>query len=1239
MSRHCHGHGPGISDVKREREVLLFYGASFQSIPSLNEQGPRAANHVAHPSPDSTLTALGQLTAVRLGAQRAMISLIDDRQQHVLAEATCNLSLRSKTTVDVNDALLLGNVSIPRTWGVCESVLDLDSGESAVIINDLTQNDDTAHRVIVRDFPEMRFYAGAPLLSSSGATLGTVCIFDDRPRNGLSETDLNLFKDLAATIVDYLHTYALRERHQRGERFTRGLVSFSEGASALMPFTSDEFPDTAVPLELSSDMSSTTEPDGTTELDTATGTEATTDPEGTPRFRANAGRGQQIHQPQELQHRLASVVSKSTRAKSAQHRSIRSLQDSILPSHSRSMFSRAANIMMASSTLDGVLILDASVAANGQRRSSPGPGNGAEHQSESYSSRSSSSDEGNTIGNPHRGTSSSSSKMCQVLGIATRDGGSQHGALLEPDLVRLFTAYSRGKIFTFTAEGTSLSSTEEQSSNSNADAPDETARKAPPPPLRQKKPSIQALRSAETLQNIFPGARSIAFVPFWDYERSRWFAGCLCWSNSPYRMLSPTVDLPYYKVFSHSIMRELSRLDAMALNQAKTTFVASISHELRSPLHGILGTLEFIKDTKLDSFQVSMLNSLNACGQTLLDTINHVMDHAKISEATRNVSSRRLKNSNTVRLSSKPLRNRRIKDKAFDLGIITEEVVEAVFSGSSYVPIPVASASANPPETPSYEAVDPLTKRKICFIVLDLAIEQDWIYCFPVGSWRRIVMNIFGNAVKYTKSGFIQVSLRASDSKSTESTTTATLTITDSGSGMSPEFLANRAFQAFSQEDPHAVGTGLGLSIIRQIIETNGGKIEISSGPTGTKLIVKLALNRPEPQNQTTSSPHSQFLAFLPRLEGRRICVLHKKVALRSNSSEVVSRIDEGLIKFIDALVATLENRLKMQVVQTTEWEGHDAELVVCPEVSFEYLHSIRRKRSKNSRAPVTVFVAMDALEASSLRADARVLNKQSVVEIMTQPCGPYKLAFILNRCLDRFDLPEENLRRPDSNSQSPQALPWRPKPLPQTFLSLNSVRATEPSALDPKTSSTTATTPAASMVTATTNTDPAVAPHEAMSSGSTRILVADDNSINRRLLAAFLNKHNIPYQEASNGLEAFNAYKDDALRFKVILMDMSMPVMDGMTATRAIREYERSRKLPRCCIIALTGLASASAKLEAWNSGIDHFMTKPIHFRKLEEFLKNGEVKRLVDQQRRKSVTGIGEEASGAALQNEPLP
>jgi signal transduction histidine kinase len=146
-----------------------------------------------------------------------------------------------------------------------------------------------------------------------------------------------------------------------------------------------------------------------------------------------------------------------------------------------------------------------------------------------------------------------------------------------------------------------------------------------------------------------------------------------------------------------------------------------------------------------------MLNSLHACGKTLLDTINHVMDYAKISEAQKSVSSKRIKNSNTVRLSSKPLKGRRKKDPSFDFGIATEEVVEAVFSGLSYVPI--TSKLMEAPQSPSEEGMDSYPQRKICFVVLDLAPEDDWVFSFPIGSWRRIVMNLFGNALKYTQTG------------------------------------------------------------------------------------------------------------------------------------------------------------------------------------------------------------------------------------------------------------------------------------------------------------------------------------------------------------------------------------------------------------------------------------------------------------------------------------------------------
>lgn len=781
------GHRKAISEDKRERDVFLLYGAAFHDIPHLDTLGPNSetcslpGDHVPRSSTDPTLTALAQLATFRLGAGRSMISLIDNERQYVLAEATPNMPVHPSLQRDAPSTLWLGSVSIPRTWGMCEKVLNIDLQDfqanefPTLVIRDLRES---AHvdRTYIKEL-DVRFYAGAPLISPTGAIVGSVCVLDDKPRpDGLSKEHQHSLRDIASSTMEYLHTYTIKDQFRSGERFTRGLISFSEGASALRPFENINQQALDAPTA-----------HGTFSPDFASPSDERSDPMKDQYLGATLRTARSIVQ-----------------VKSSRQRSIKKLQETILPQNSRSMFARAASVMMASSDIDGVLILDASVAANKNRRQSGSrerhTETGTETAGDSFQSKSSSSDEG---GSPRLSSSNgSTSKTCQILGSATagrpdhnEDGAnSAYGSLLETNLTRMLREYPHGKIITFGVDGLPLSSTDDSGSASG------NSRASGESPIRKISGS-RAGRISKAVHALLPNARSVAFVPFWDYERSRWFAGCLCWSNNTHRLLSASVDLPYFKVFSHSIMRELSRLDALALNQAKTTFVASISHELRSPLHGILGTLEFIKDTPLDSFQTSMLNSLNACGQTLLDTINHVMDHAKISEATRNVSTRRLKSTHTVRISSKPLKSRRSRAGAFDLGIATEEVVEAVFSGASYVPI--SGAMMDAPNSPSESGSDPMTKRKTCYVVLDLAHEDDWVYCFPVGSWRRIVMNIFGNAVKYTESGYIHVSLRINDgARVTNAPTTVSLTITDSGKGMSPQFLAEKAFQPFSQENP-----------------------------------------------------------------------------------------------------------------------------------------------------------------------------------------------------------------------------------------------------------------------------------------------------------------------------------------------------------------------------------------------------------------------------------------------------
>jgi CheY-like chemotaxis protein len=121
-------------------------------------------------------------------------------------------------------------------------------------------------------------------------------------------------------------------------------------------------------------------------------------------------------------------------------------------------------------------------------------------------------------------------------------------------------------------------------------------------------------------------------------------------------------------------------------------------------------------------------------------------------------------------------------------------------------------------------------------------------------------------------------------------------------------------------------------------------------------------------------------------------------------------------------------------------------------------------------------------------------------------------------------------------------------------------------------------------------------------------VLCVDDNNINLQLLVMFMKKHKLPYQEAVNGQEALDKYieysnSDTPIDF--ILMDISMPVMNGLESTRRIREFEMEQKIEKkATIIALTGLASAEAQADAEASGVDIYMAKPVKFQALRPLL-----------------------------------
>jgi CheY-like chemotaxis protein len=116
---------------------------------------------------------------------------------------------------------------------------------------------------------------------------------------------------------------------------------------------------------------------------------------------------------------------------------------------------------------------------------------------------------------------------------------------------------------------------------------------------------------------------------------------------------------------------------------------------------------------------------------------------------------------------------------------------------------------------------------------------------------------------------------------------------------------------------------------------------------------------------------------------------------------------------------------------------------------------------------------------------------------------------------------------------------------------------------------------------------------------------LVDDNMINLKILMAYMSRLGHTYATASNGKEAYDVYTRTPGSFQYVLIDMSMPVMDGFEASRLIRAFEREQRLRPAVLIALTGLASAAAQQDAFASGINLFLTKPVRLKELTAILR----------------------------------
>ncbi|GMG23019.1 unnamed protein product [Aspergillus oryzae] len=784
---------------------ILLHSYSFDN----GQQTTAAEEDVDKDSPrlssDITLTALSQLAVLRFGCNRAFISIIDDGNQHIIAEATGSISLRDKDRHAPDDAIYLGVRTIDLAWGVCPHTISLFTGQdmskavetpnmiansSRFVVHDFTQEDFFRDRPYVVGWPYFRFYAEVPLLSPSGVVLGSFCVVDNKPRGHFAEEEVNALKEIADAVALHLDKVRISIDHHRAEKLIKGLTNFVKDHG--------EFDPAEVPLPISRqstlntlnsprDQSSVSLPtpgaggvgnmegpimSGSTasevELSSLFSGVTSSEQTKTSSFLYNSSQSAAPTPAEETISLQEAAPERNEPPTVSVKRCVKNA-DQIAQ-----VFTRASVSLRDSLDLDGVLFLDAS-------RSNP------EFLADPFPS---------PLDLPGVGSLSKiAEKPCEVLGWAQNTPppiGSDALSITERLLSQLIAAFPQGQFFNLHEW------TEEDECELGGGIRRDGGAEANSKPLRDL---------VRQLQNHLPDAYSVLWSPLWCWRQSRWVAGTLVWSRGSDRALG-VYDLPYLRVLGDSIVSELARIDWSTMQQSKSDFISSVSHELRSPLHVIIPI----------SCNTSLQLAYSSCR----------LDFAKINNLTTEDNGRE----DRIRASDGSL------ETTFDLANLIEEVTRVQYVGQR-VPkatVPFVDALATPKNGAPYGETT---------VVVRIEERHAWKVQSLAGAWKRIVMNLLGNSLKFTSAGFVEVSLSKVVKQSDPESIYAHLCVTDTGRGIDRMFLRNKLFSPFAQENTLSEGLGLGFSIVRQLVDAMDGHVNVRSEVgVGTQVDIYIPVRR-----------------------------------------------------------------------------------------------------------------------------------------------------------------------------------------------------------------------------------------------------------------------------------------------------------------------------------------------------------------------------------------------------------